>query len=74
MSEYRPPIIVKPTLSYTVDEAAASTGIGRSTLYEDQAAGRIEFRKRGRSTIILADELARYLGALPVMPAHRIAE
>jgi len=47
MSEYRPPIIVKPTLSYTVDEAAASTGIGRSTLYEDQAAGRLEFRKRG---------------------------
>lgn len=62
-----PPIVIRPTLAYTLDEACEATGIGRSTFYEDRAAGLIEFRKRGRTTLILTEELQRYLEALPVM-------
>ena len=60
-----PPPIAK--LAYTVDEAADVTSIGRTSLYADHAAGLIEMRKRGSRTIILADELRRYLAALPVV-------
>ena len=53
-------------LAYSVDEAAEATSICKSALYEDIAAGRLEKRKRGSRTIILADELRRYLAAIPV--------
>jgi hypothetical protein len=56
-----------PKLAYTLDEAVASISIGRTSLYADHAAGLIEMRKRGSRTIILADELRRYLAALPVV-------
>lgn len=55
-------------LSYTIEEAVEATGICRSTLYEARAAGELRMKKRGRSTIILTDELVRYLEALPDMP------
>jgi len=68
MKKLNPPAIVKPTLAYTLDEASEATGIGRSTFYEAQAAGLIRFKKRGRTTLILTDELTRYLFNLPDMP------
>lgn len=58
--------VTLPKLGYTIPEAVSASGIGRSSLYQDIAAGRIETRKRGSRTIILADELARYLADLPV--------
>jgi excisionase family DNA binding protein len=54
-----------PRLAYTVDEACEVAVMGRTTLYEEITAGRLKARKRGRSTIILAADLASYLAALP---------
>lgn len=59
--------IIPKKIAYTLDEAVEATGIGRSSFYEEAMAGRIQFRKRGRTTLILADELQRYLDALPPM-------
>lgn len=53
-------------VSYTIAEAEKATGISSSALYEDRAAGKLEMRKRGTRTLILAGELARYVDALPV--------
>ncbi len=51
-------------LAYTVREACAATGLGRSTLYEEVRAGRLIARKRGSKTVILEADLAAYLAAL----------
>lgn len=59
--------VVSPKLAYSIEETIASTGIGRSTIFEEIKAGRLKARKRGRSTIILTGDLAKYLEALPVM-------
>lgn len=53
-------------LAYTVQEAVKATGVSKSALYEDVAAGKLQLRKRGTRTLILADELRRYVGALAV--------
>lgn len=53
-------------LAYTVQEAVKATGVSKSALYEDVAAGKLELRKRGTRTLILADELRRYVGDLAV--------
>jgi hypothetical protein len=51
--------------AFTIPEAVAVSKIGRSSLYDDIKAGKLEVRKRGSKTIILAAELVRYLNALP---------
>ena len=52
-------------LAYTVKDLIAG-GIGsRSTIYEAIAAKKLRARKRGRSTIILPDDLEEYLQNLP---------
>jgi len=51
--------------AYTVREALRELGIGRSKLYEEIASNRLRARKLGKRTIILGDELRRYLSALP---------
>lgn len=61
-----PPIVVKPAIAYTLDEAVVATGVSRSSLYEAQAAGLIKFRKRGRTTLILTEELNRFMAELPI--------
>ncbi|ANY81661.1 hypothetical protein BB934_08255 [Microvirga ossetica] len=52
-------------LSLSVEEAAEATGIGRSKLYEAMRDGLLQARKFGRRTIILRDDLERFLSALP---------
>lgn len=52
-------------LAYSIKEAVEATGISRAALYQDIAAGKLATRKRGASTIILADDLNAYLAALP---------
>jgi hypothetical protein len=54
-----------PKLAYSMEEAAESTSISKSALYEDIAAGLLTPKKRGARTVIPADELTRYLNALP---------
>jgi excisionase family DNA binding protein len=55
----------KPAISYTIAEAVKATGIGRSSLYEAIKAGELAAKKRGAQTLIKAEELARYVDALP---------
>ena len=52
-------------MAYSIREAVEAGGGSRSTLYEAIAAGTLKARKRGRSTVILAVDLARYLENLP---------
>ena len=51
--------------AYTIEEAMAQIGIGRTKLYAEINNGKIEIRKIGRKSIILASELQRYLNDLP---------
>lgn len=60
-------------LSYTIPEAAAATGLGRSSLYEEIKAGSLwTFKAKGR-TLILREVLAGYIAdrAAPYRPTLR---
>lgn len=57
--------VLNHKLSLSVEEAAEATGIGRSKLYEAMRDGLLQARKFGRRTIILRDDLERFLSALP---------
>ena len=48
-------------------EASAVAGIGRTKLYQAIAEGSLRARKYGKRTIILRDDLRRFLAALPVV-------
>lgn len=52
-------------LAYTPEEAVRVSGVSRSRLYEAMRDGRLKARKNGRSTLILAEDLAEFLRALP---------
>jgi excisionase family DNA binding protein len=68
MSEFAQAVAATQTpfkISYSMNEAAEATGISRTSLYDDIAAGKLEARKRGSGTYILAAELLRYLQAFP---------
>jgi excisionase family DNA binding protein len=52
-------------LAYSIAEACAIARAGRTALYEALKSGELTARKRGRRTIILADELRRWLESLP---------
>jgi excisionase family DNA binding protein len=52
-------------LSVTVLEACRMLGVGRTKLFQEIAAGRIEARKYGRKTLILVASLRAWLDALP---------
>ncbi len=48
-------------VAYSVEEVRAALGIGRNTLYDMIAVGRIRVVKAGRRTLIPASALAAYL-------------
>lgn len=52
-------------LAYSIEEAAAVSGVGRTRLYQAIAAGRLRARKNGRATIVLTEDLAAFLRSLP---------
>lgn len=57
-------------LSYSIDEAAKKSGSGRTVLYEEIRAGRLRAVKRGRRTLILADDLRSWLNSLPTFKSQ----
>ena len=59
-------------LAFSVAEACSAARIGRTSLYEAIRSGELRAVKRGRCTIILADDLHHYLESLPaVVPNER---
>jgi excisionase family DNA binding protein len=57
-------------LAYTVPDACKAAGLGRTTLYELIAAGRLRAMKAGTRTLIEADSLRSYLASLPTLPTR----
>jgi excisionase family DNA binding protein len=49
----------------TIAEASIVSGIGRTKLYQAISDGLLTARKYGHRTIILRDELMRFLASLP---------
>lgn len=51
-------------ISYTIDEACAICSIGRTKLYESISSGKIKAKKLGKRTLILKDDLERFIESL----------
>lgn len=49
----------------TIQGAVAYSGLPRSRLYQFAAEGRLTFRRAGRRTLVMADELRALLASLP---------
>jgi excisionase family DNA binding protein len=56
-------------LAYTIAEACAAAGIGRTTLYQHIRNGHLRTFKIGRRTLIRTEELARWVENLAVQNA-----
>ena len=59
-------------LAYTIPEACKIAKVGRSTLYVAVQTGALRARKLGKKTLILPQDLQRWLEDLPSYePWHR---
>jgi excisionase family DNA binding protein len=54
-------------IAYSVAEACTVARAGRTAIYEAIRTGALIARKRGRRTLVLADDLRRYLESLPAV-------
>jgi Helix-turn-helix domain len=61
-------------LAFTVSEACTAARSGRTATYEAIKSGELIARKRGRRTIILCDDLRRWLNRLPAVVSASGAE
>lgn len=59
-------------LSYTIDEAAKITGLGRTRLYEELNSGRLAGVKAGRRTLIPHANIQKWLEALESYPTTKL--
>ena len=58
-------------LAYSVAEACAVARAGRTAIYEAIRCGALRARKRGRKTLILPDDLRRWVEGHPALePKH----
>lgn len=55
-----------PRTAFSVDEAAASLGLSRVTIYELMKTGALRAVKVGRRTLVTAAEIDRFLAASAV--------
>jgi excisionase family DNA binding protein len=53
-------------LAYSIAEACEVARIGRTSIYEAISSGELIARKNGRRTVILSDDLRRWLQGLPL--------
>lgn len=56
-------------VSYSIEEFAALTGLGRTRVFAEMKLGRLHAVKAGRRTLIPAAEVERWLAALDVRKA-----
>ena len=56
-------------LAYTIPAAVKAAAVSRTELYRAVSRGELTLRKRGKRSLILADELRRWVLSLP--PATR---
>ena len=54
------------TLAYTIPDACRISAASRSAIYRAVKSGDLTLRKRGTRSLIMADELRRWLQSLPV--------
>lgn len=52
-------------ITVTLRDAPAVTGLSRSAIYREAAAGRLVLLKYRRTTLLCMDSARRYLAALP---------
>ena len=60
-------------LAYTIPQAVEASAVSRTEIYRAAKRGELEFRKRGKRTLILADELIRWVQSLPTAQAAKAA-
>ena len=58
---------MNPPLAYSIAEACSVARAGRTALYEAIRAGELRAVKRGRRTLVLADDLRDWLDNLPTV-------
>ena len=61
---------MESSLAYSIAETCMRSGIGRTSIYDMIKSGQLTARKRGRRTLILADDLRRCLELLPPIKAE----
>jgi excisionase family DNA binding protein len=54
-------------IAYTILEACAASGVGRTKIYEAIAGGHLTARKNGKRTLILEADLRRWIEGLPLL-------
>ena len=64
MNETKPQLDLRP-IAFTMQDASKYIGLGKSKLYEEAAAGKLEMVKAGSRTLVLRESLDAYLAALP---------